>query len=85
MFSVIDMCSSQPCNNGGTCTTDMDSFICTCPSGWTGVTCDQGTLYHLSGTCQFILRPTEIVICDAELLKLKMITHGVRKVRNSSK
>ncbi|UJR28908.1 hypothetical protein I4U23_010126 [Adineta vaga] len=32
-------CSSSPCQNGGTCYSDMINFICTCLPNWTGPTC----------------------------------------------
>lgn len=34
-------CSSNPCQNGGTCTDLYNSFQCQCPDGWTGTTCSQ--------------------------------------------
>ncbi|XP_040824205.1 cubilin [Ochotona curzoniae] len=32
-------CSSNPCQNGGTCLDLHDSFFCICPSQWTGPLC----------------------------------------------
>lgn len=32
-------CSSMPCQNGGTCLTLYNSFICECSNGWTGPAC----------------------------------------------
>eukprot|EP00057_Strongylocentrotus_purpuratus_P023633 XP_011678107.1 PREDICTED: P-selectin isoform X2 [Strongylocentrotus purpuratus] len=34
-------CNSTPCVNGGTCTVNGSSFTCTCPSSYTGPTCDE--------------------------------------------
>ena len=35
-----DDCASSPCQNGATCVDGVFSYICTCPSGWTGKNCD---------------------------------------------
>uniref|UniRef100_A0A182NM22 Cubilin n=1 Tax=Anopheles dirus TaxID=7168 RepID=A0A182NM22_9DIPT len=32
-------CASGPCQNGGTCLSQYDSFLCLCPSNWEGQTC----------------------------------------------
>uniref|UniRef100_A0A182Y0Z6 Cubilin n=1 Tax=Anopheles stephensi TaxID=30069 RepID=A0A182Y0Z6_ANOST len=32
-------CASGPCQNGGTCIAQYDSFMCLCPSNWEGQTC----------------------------------------------
>ncbi|KAF0028409.1 hypothetical protein F2P81_019496 [Scophthalmus maximus] len=32
-------CSSNPCQNGGTCTDGTDGFTCTCTAQWTGPLC----------------------------------------------
>lgn len=37
---AIDYCSSDPCQNGGQCTSGANSFMCSCMTGWTGLTCD---------------------------------------------
>ena len=51
----IDECSSNPCKNGGTCSMpELNSFQCTCPTGYEGsATCDQ---------CEYLpntVKPTE--------------------------
>ncbi|XP_017269603.1 cubilin [Kryptolebias marmoratus] len=35
----IDECSSNPCQNGGTCTDGINGFTCTCTDHWTGPLC----------------------------------------------
>lgn len=34
-----DDCAPNPCMNGGTCADGVDAFTCSCPAGFTGVTC----------------------------------------------
>uniref|UniRef100_A0A8C5L610 Protein crumbs homolog 2 n=1 Tax=Jaculus jaculus TaxID=51337 RepID=A0A8C5L610_JACJA len=36
-----DVCSSDPCFNGGTCLVTWNDFHCTCPDNFTGPTCAQ--------------------------------------------
>uniref|UniRef100_A0A3Q3MUU7 Delta-like protein n=1 Tax=Mastacembelus armatus TaxID=205130 RepID=A0A3Q3MUU7_9TELE len=50
-------CLPSPCENGGTCVVDGDSFSCVCKEGWEGATCSHNTndcsphpCYN-SGTC----------------------------------
>lgn len=33
----VNECLSQPCQNGGSCLDELDSFRCRCPAGITGV------------------------------------------------
>ncbi|KAI7800776.1 putative sushi [Triplophysa rosa] len=40
----VDECSSYPCQNGGTCVDKINSFICLCPVGFKGLTCETGKL-----------------------------------------
>lgn len=35
----INECSSNPCQNGGTCTDGINGFTCTCTAQWTGPLC----------------------------------------------
>ncbi len=41
-FSDIDECASTPCQNGGTCNDDVNSYTCTCNAGYTGSDCETG-------------------------------------------
>ena len=38
----IDECQNHPCQNGGTCKDDVNSYKCTCVSGFTGNNCETG-------------------------------------------
>eukprot|EP00808_Paulinella_micropora_P000798 g78003.t1 len=37
--AVVDPCSSSPCKNGATCSSQSSSFSCRCATGFTGTTC----------------------------------------------
>ena len=36
----LDACEDSPCENGATCTSVNGSFVCNCPAGYTGRTCN---------------------------------------------
>ncbi|XP_078608692.1 fibropellin-3-like [Branchiostoma floridae x Branchiostoma japonicum] len=44
--SELDVCYSSPCNNGGTCMSDLTTYTytCSCPPGWEGANCQLGEL-----------------------------------------
>ena len=41
-FSDIDECSSNPCQNLGTCNGGVNMYTCTCAAGYTGDNCETG-------------------------------------------
>lgn len=43
--SDIDNCASFPCENGGTCTDDINSYTCICIPGYTGSSCSVGRTF----------------------------------------
>ncbi|HTL32255.1 MAG TPA: DNRLRE domain-containing protein [Kofleriaceae bacterium] len=53
-----DHCAAAPCQNGGTCTNDVNGYTCSCPAGYTGDRCetviDNCTAHPCQngGTCQ---------------------------------
>ena len=42
LFTDIDECLSQPCQNAANCTDVVSGFECTCVSGYTGLLCETG-------------------------------------------
>ena len=49
---LVDLCSSQPCQQGGTCVQEGTSFSCQCPAGFTGSLCDLEINECDSSPCQ---------------------------------
>ena len=39
-FTEVDECMSYPCDNDGTCVDAANSYICECPSGYSGSHCE---------------------------------------------
>lgn len=44
LMTVVDIneCSSNPCQNGGTCTDLLNGYQCACDNTHTGVNCERG-------------------------------------------
>ena len=40
--TIVNHCMINPCQNGGTCTSDGLLFTCSCPAGYSGTTCSEG-------------------------------------------
>ncbi len=41
-ISDINDCSPMPCQNSATCHDGVNSYTCSCATGWTGVNCESG-------------------------------------------
>ena len=58
----IDDCDPNPCQNGGTCTDDVNDYTCSCPKDYSGKNCEkfkgcpdgESTLHHNAITCKCI-------------------------------
>ncbi len=48
MFTVVDLCDPNPCQNGGMCTSMGNTFTCVCPPEFTGTICDNGELSFIT-------------------------------------
>ena len=42
LYADVDECGSNPCANGGTCTDNVNSYSCSCDSGFSGSNCAVG-------------------------------------------
>ena len=43
----IDECGTAPCQNGGTCTDMVNSYSCSCATGFEGDNCEAGIISKL--------------------------------------
>ena len=39
---IVDACHSNPCLNGGMCSSSGGSYNCSCPIGYSGDNCETG-------------------------------------------
>ena len=44
IFSDINDCDPDPCQNGGICNDETNGYNCNCPSGFTGDDCETGNV-----------------------------------------
>ncbi|XP_060063504.1 neurogenic locus notch homolog protein 1-like [Ylistrum balloti] len=56
-------CLSNPCQNGGTCVDGLDSYVCQCLPGWSGINCEQDIQPPVMTDCPtnmnlFVSKPT---------------------------
>ena len=48
LFSVIDNCSPNQRHTSKVCNNEVNGFTCACLAGFTGNTCDQGSVFDFS-------------------------------------
>ena len=46
LYSDVNECASNPCQNGGHCKDLINGFKCTCKPGFTGPKCELGKFYY---------------------------------------
>ena len=61
--SDINECSSVPCQNGGTCVDQVNSYKCTCSPGYTGSNCQTSKLECSGHSCYFPLAMYSVWLC----------------------
>ena len=40
LFTDINECDSNPCQNGATCANEVNKYTCSCAAGYTDINCD---------------------------------------------
>lgn len=56
--TVADLCTPNPCLNGGSCQPEGKAYQCSCAAGWSGFNCSFGLLVeHFFFLCSFSSTP----------------------------
>ena len=42
LYLDIDECATNPCQNGGSCTDQVNGYTCSCVDGYDGTDCETG-------------------------------------------
>ena len=42
LYLDIDDCATSPCQNGGSCTDQVNGYTCNCVGGYDGTNCENG-------------------------------------------
>ena len=58
-FSILDFCDPNPCQNGGSCSSNFGGAVCKCTSSWHGRRCQKGEFLYFSSVCYHV-----ILICS---------------------
>ena len=76
--TISNLCDSDPCLNGGTCTSSPDGFVCSCTPGFTGLWCEnQNTCLPspcVRGICTVTLIEITFILCKQKSLSLLLET-----------
>ena len=51
LFLDIDECATIPCQNGGSCTDQVNGYTCNCIAGYDGINCETGNNALLFQIC----------------------------------
>jgi len=48
LWTDIDECASNPCQDGGSCIDQINGYTCNCSNSTTGVNCERGKAPYIS-------------------------------------
>jgi hypothetical protein len=69
-FVDVDECASSPCQNGGTCTDDVNGYKCVCVDGYTDNNCERSRSTDTIVLCYNTIVRKEYSIERCSLLNL---------------
>lgn len=75
-YPDINECSSNPCLNGGTCTDQINRYICACPVWTEGVSCETGK-YLVPALIIMMLYPLRLQEMRSLGLEMKYTVHHI--------
>ncbi|PIN90553.1 hypothetical protein AB205_0111420, partial [Aquarana catesbeiana] len=83
----INECDSNPCHHSGTCVDQPNGYICHCPHGWVGATCEihlQWKAGHMAESLTNMPRHSLYIIigalCVAFVLMLIILIVGICRI-----
>jgi len=80
IFTDIDECASNPCDNGATCINLHNQYTCTCTEGWQGTHCEQGDVFCSTHCCVHTFTKFLIVVIWNDfrlLLRMSYLTFDI--------
>ncbi|XP_044142354.1 coagulation factor VII [Bufo gargarizans] len=70
IYTDVNQCLSNPCNNGGTCYDEYQSYMCLCPEGYEGRNCETNR--------------NDTLKCEYENGECEQLCHDTATIRNCS-
>ena len=58
LLSAVDHCFSNPCSNNGTCHNALHGYNCSCPKGFAGSFCEEGSSVQFLGGREGVVTKT---------------------------